>query len=98
MGVLTALFRVAFFVVGFVQLIATADGMQWLTHWHWMVCWAIALLLGWSPLIGTALGVYGATHAWDWPWYWAIALFTWHLILFGSIYGGAALYGKLKRR
>src|ERR1022692_2285466 len=42
----------------FLKITATASGIQHLTGFWWLVCWFVALV-GWIPLAGTGLGIYG---------------------------------------
>jgi hypothetical protein len=39
------------------------------------MCWIGAILVGWVPLLGTALGIYGAHAQWEWSLPAAYALF-----------------------
>jgi len=48
------------------QIAATASGIQHLTGLWWLVSWFAAILLGWVPLVGTSLGIYGAHAEWEW--------------------------------
>jgi len=79
--IITAIAAPSFFVVGILQIAATIGGLIELTGWPGFVCAALGVMLGWSPLVGTGFGIYGAIEAWDWYWLWATALFFWPLIL-----------------
>jgi hypothetical protein len=67
---------VAYAIVGLIQITATASGIQHLTGLWWLVCWFIALLIGWMPLLGTGLGIYGAYADWNWSLALSILLFV----------------------
>lgn len=65
-----------YLMFGLFQIVAAAIGIQHLSGMWWVVCWFGALLVGWIPLVGTALGAYGAYSAWKWSLPVAIALFV----------------------
>ena len=58
------------------KITATASGIQHLTGFWWLVCWFVALLVGWIPLAGTGLGIYGAYADWGWSLSSSILLFV----------------------
>jgi hypothetical protein len=86
---------------GLVQITATASGIQHLTGLWWLVSWFIALFIGWMPVVGTALGVYGAHADWGWSLLPSFALFLGLPVLFIGIYAifatGGALAERLRR-
>jgi hypothetical protein len=55
-----------YLIFGLLQIVATADAIQRLTRLTRLTSWLAALVVGWVPLVGTTLGIYGA-HA-DWQW------------------------------
>ena len=55
-----------YLIFGLVQIAATASGIQHLTGLWWPICWVGAVLLGWIPVVGTGLGIYGAHAQWEW--------------------------------
>ena len=63
-------------VVALIQIAATAAGVEHLTELPSLLSWCIALLLGWTPLIGTAAGIYGAHAEWDWELLDSVLLFV----------------------
>jgi hypothetical protein len=65
-----------YLMFGLLQIVATASGIQHLTGMWWLLCWLGALLLGWIPLVGTALGIYGAYDGWKCSLPVAVALFV----------------------
>ena len=64
-----------YLIFGLFQIAATSGGIEHLTGLWWLLCWFGAILLGWVPLVGTALGIYGAHGQWGWSWPVACALF-----------------------
>ena len=74
------------FVIGSLQVVATLDGLVHLIPLPEFLVYPLALLFGWTPIIGTALGVMGAALVWDWGWLNASLLFVgpWILILIGA--------------
>jgi hypothetical protein len=65
-----------YLLVGLVQITATASGIQHATGLWWVFSWMIAMFFGWIPLVGTALGIYGAHADWGWGWPAALGLFV----------------------
>ena len=49
-----------YLIFGLFQIAATASGIQHLTGFWWLMCWVGAILVGWVPVVGTGLGIYGA--------------------------------------
>jgi hypothetical protein len=79
---------IAFFAIGLVQLFAIADGISYGMGWGGFASFIAAAFTTYVPLLGSVLGVYGATHAWDWGILQSIALFFWYIpfaIAFGII-------------
>jgi|SRR5882672_640143 len=101
-GLLQVIGFVGFLAMGLVQIFATVDGVQHLTGLGSFLSWVIGLFVGWSPLIGTALGIYGAHSVWGWSWLWSLMLFVGiPLVLFGvvSLVGGMAeMAGRMRHR
>ena len=64
-----------YLIFGLFQIAATASGIEHLTGLWWFLCWIGAILIGWVPVIGTALGIYGAHTQWEWSLPAAYALF-----------------------
>jgi hypothetical protein len=64
-----------YLIFGLFQIGATASGIEHLTGLWWLMCWIGALLIGWVPVIGTGLGIYGAHVQWEWSLPAAFALF-----------------------
>lgn len=81
-------FTIAYFVMGFVQFFAVIDGIRYALGLGRFVSGVLAFFVTYVPLVGTAVGVYGAVNVWDWSLVQAIALFFWYipvLILVGAI-------------
>ena len=64
-----------YLIFGLFQIAATSSGIENLTGFWWIVCWFGAILIGWVPMVGTALGIYGAHAQWGWSLPAACALF-----------------------
>lgn len=71
----------AAYVIGFLQIFAAYAGIRVYTDWHWTICAPLAVSIGWTPLVGTIIGVYGAVKGWGWHWLPASLLFGWMLLL-----------------
>ena len=72
---LFALGYTGYLIFGLFQIAATANGIEHLTGFWWLLCWVGAFLVGWIPVLGTALGIYGAHGQWEWSLPAAFALF-----------------------
>lgn len=70
---------IAYFVVGIAQLFAIMDGVGYALGVGSIISFIIALLVTYIPLLGSALGVYGAVNVWDWSIWQAGALFFWYV-------------------
>jgi hypothetical protein len=83
--------------LGLFQIAATIAGVQ---HWlgiHWIVASAIALVIAWTPIIGTVLGMVGAHSVWGWSWPSAFLLFLGPLFVIAAFaFGAAALERKAR--
>ncbi|MBV8403929.1 MAG: hypothetical protein JO203_07025 [Gammaproteobacteria bacterium] len=55
-----------YLIFGLFQIAATASGIEHLTGLWRLMCWVGAMLIGWVPIVGTALGIYGAHTQWEW--------------------------------
>jgi hypothetical protein len=64
-----------YLIFGLFQIAATASGIEHLTGLWWLLCWVGAMLVGWVPVVGTVLGIYGAHGQWEWSWPVSCALF-----------------------
>src|SRR3974390_3249506 len=64
-----------YLIFGLFQIAAAAGAIQHLTGLWWLICWIGAVLIGWVPVVGTALGLYGAHAQWEWSLPAAFALF-----------------------
>ena len=65
-----------YLMFGLFQIAATASGIEHLTGLWWLLCWLGAILVGWVPVVGTVLGIYGAHSHWEWSLPIACALFV----------------------
>jgi len=66
-------------LMGLAQMVATYA----VVHHIFGVTGAIlfSIFIGWTPIIGSILSVWGATEVWGWPWYWSVLLFFWPNII-----------------
>jgi hypothetical protein len=64
-----------YLIFGLFQIAATASGIEHLTGLWWLLSWLGAILVGWVPVVGTVLGLYGAHAQWEWSWPASVALF-----------------------
>jgi hypothetical protein len=72
---LFALGYTGYLIFGLFQIAATASGIEHLSGLWWPLCWFGAILIGWVPVLGTGLGIYGAHAHWEWSLPAAFALF-----------------------
>lgn len=70
-----AFVQIAYFALGVFQFFALWSGIEvWLDIGSFFAG-VVAFLLAGVPIIGTALGMYGAVEAWGWSWTQAVGLF-----------------------
>jgi len=74
-----AFFYIAYFIIGFVQLFAVMDGIEYAAGIGGFLGVMIALFTTYIPIVGAGLGVYGAINVWDWNLLQAGALFFWFI-------------------
>jgi len=65
-----------YLMFGLFQIVAAAAGIEHMTGLWRLLCWFAALLVGWMPLVGTALGIYGSHALWKWSLPEALAVFV----------------------
>ena len=75
-------FYLGFLVIGFVQLFAIMDGFTYATGFSGFISFLVAIMTTYIPLVGSALGVYGAYNVWNWEILQAVALFFWYVPVF----------------
>lgn len=75
-------FRIAYFVIGFAQLFAIVDGIEYATGIGGVFGFIIAIFTTYIPFLGAGLGVYGAVNVWDWSMIQSIVLFFWFVPAF----------------
>lgn len=66
-------------VVGFAQLFAIIDALEFYTPLPSIVCAILAIITTWIPGLGALLGILGAVKVWDWSWVQAGLLFFWFI-------------------
>ena len=64
----TALGPVIFVGLGILQIAATIAGVQIWLGLSTFLAVILAMFFAWMPLVGTAVGMYGAVTAWGWSW------------------------------
>ena len=76
-------FQIAYFVVGIVQFFAVWDGAEHFLGAESFIgkffAFVASLFVTYIPLLGSALGVYGATNVWDWSITKSLLLFFWYV-------------------
>jgi hypothetical protein len=90
-------FQIAYFVIGAVQFFAIWDGFKYMLGVGSFFGFLLALFITYIPLVGSAMGVYGAIKVWDWGAVQAFVLFFWYLIIlvpFYAVVGVNALRGR----
>lgn len=86
-----AFFIIAYLVVGLIQFFAIQDGIAFATGMPSFVALVLAGLSTYIPVLGSILGVYGATNVWGWSLVQSLVLFFWFVpafvlfLLFGFI-------------
>jgi hypothetical protein len=85
-------------VLGFVQFFAIMGGFhEWLGIGAFLSFLA-ALFITYIPLLGQALGVYGAVYAWEWSWTQALLLFVGPWVVLGVAGGVASVLDRQERK
>ena len=85
---------VLYLVLGLFQVAATIGGLEVWFGLHWFLATVIALFLASWPIVGTALGMFGAHAAWGWSWLSGFLLFFSPLLVIGAL---ALATGALER-
>lgn len=77
------LFFIIYVAIGLLQYFAIQDGLTSWVGLPWLIAVPAAFVLGYIPIVGSVLGVLGASYVWKWSWTSAILLFCWPVVLFG---------------
>ena len=85
-----------FIGVGFIQFFAIIAGIKAWLGFPTILAVLVALLTTYFPVVGQALGVYGAINVWHWPWWLAVILFFGTLIFVFAAGGLAVILEKLR--
>lgn len=93
-----ALGYILYLALGLFQIAATIAGIQYWLGLHWLFAGLIALIIAWTPLIGTVLGMLGAHYAWGWSWVSAFLLFFGSLIVIAGIALAAVVVERARGR
>ncbi len=84
--------------LGLFQIAGVTAGIEYWLGIHWFFAGIIAVLIAWSPIVGTVLGMVGAHYAWGWSWLSAFLLFWGPLIVIAGIALAAGTFEKVLRR
>lgn len=87
-------FGIAYFIMGIVQLFAIIEGIAFALNIGKFLSGIIAFLITYIPLVGSAVGVYGAVNVWHWSLLQAGALFFWYVPVFIFL----AVFGAFSNR
>lgn len=79
-------FGIAYFVVGLAQLFAVVDGIEHATGAPTFLAFLLSTVVNYVPLLGSAIGVYGAITVWDWSIIQAGVLFFWYVPVFAVLF------------
>lgn len=71
----------SYFVIGFVQIFAGYAFFRNFCDWNWFFSTLAALFISYMPLIGSFVGVIGATKVWGWGIWSAVLLFFYPIVL-----------------
>lgn len=78
--------QIAYFLVGLVQFFAVWAGITYFLGIDSFIgnafAFVLTLFVTYIPILGSAIGVYGATHVWDWSLMKSLVLFFWYVPLF----------------
>ena len=89
-------FYVGYLGIGFVQLFAIMGGFQEWLGIGTFLSFLGAFFITYIPLVGQALGVYGAVSVWEWSWTQALLLFVGPWILAAG-FAGVSSYKNADR-
>jgi hypothetical protein len=95
---LVALLALAYLSFPIVQMFAIADGLAGSLHVPFFFSLVCAMFLTLLPLIGPALGAYGAAVSWGWPWLGAALFFVSPLLIFALMMIIAVFVDETTRR
>jgi hypothetical protein len=87
-----------YLIFGLFQIAATASGIEHLTGLWWLLCWLGAILIGWVPVVGTAVGIYGAHAHWEWSLPASLGLFVGVPVLLFLPLLGVSVSAAIRRR
>ena len=87
-GAAAGVAMICYLVLGLVQIFATVAGIAVTLDIPVVIAWILSSFIGYIPIVGTVMGIYGAIEGWGWALWQALALFLgpWIVILgFGLI-------------
>lgn len=77
---------IAYWALAITQFLGIYEYFHNVLDWNSFIAIIASLILCGIPLVGTVLGVMGATQGWGWHIIPALALYLWPFILFGVTY------------
>jgi hypothetical protein len=86
-----------YFIWGALQYAAIAAYFLQVLKWHWIIVIPVAVFSASIPILGSLLGIIGATQVWHWPLLGAICLYFGQYFLYFGLYflfGILALFSK----
>ena len=72
---------ILYLIVGIAQLFAIMDGLEYVMGIGGIINFFLSLILAYTPIVGSILGVYGAVSVWGWGLLQAFLLFFGYIIL-----------------
>ncbi|MDB9857910.1 hypothetical protein OAC63_05965 [Amylibacter sp.] len=87
-------FTLAYFIIGFVQLFAIMDGIEYGIGIGGFFGFILAVVVTYIPILGSGLGVYGAINVWDWSLLQSATLFFWYVPVYLMLF----IYGLVTER
>lgn len=77
---------IVYWVLAITQFLGTYTYFADVLDWNGVLAAILTLFVGGIPVVGTILGVLGATQGWGWGLIPALCLYLWPFIVFGIIY------------
>lgn len=75
--------QISYFVVGIAQFFAVWDGIEYFLGVESFIgkgfAFFVSIFVTYIPLVGSLLGVYGATNVWGWSLAKSLFLFFWYI-------------------
>ena len=87
---------IAYTLLGLFQIAAIIAGLETWAGFPWLIAVPLAIFIGYTPVLGTVVGMFGAVTAWHWSWFQATLLFFGPLVAVIAIYLGAVAKDKIE--